>query len=143
MTRYVLDASVAAKWFLSASDESYAEEALALLRLYAAGSVQFFVPDLFFAEFGNILWKAERLGRCDSKTADLATKAIIDRKLPSFSSGPLLSRALQIARRHGRTVYDSLYLALAVDLDGTLVTADERLANSVRGRLPVRWLGSL
>ena len=143
MTRYVLDASVAAKWFLSANDESYAEESLTLLQLYATGSVQFFVPDLFFAEFGNILWKAEKLGRCDSKAADLATKSIIDRKIPSFSSAPLLARALQIARRHGRTVYESLYLALAVDLDAPLVTADERLANSVRGRLPVRWLGSL
>lgn len=139
----MLDASVAAKWFLSAKDESHKEAALGLLRLYVAGDVQFVVPDLFFAEFGNILWKAERLKRCSPLTADLALEAIVGRNIPSFPTGPLLKSALLIARRYGRTVYDSLYLALAVEADASFVTADERLANSARGRLPVLWLGAL
>jgi len=32
-----------------------------------------------------------------------------------------------------RPVYDSLYLALAVELGGTVVTADERWVNSLAG----------
>jgi hypothetical protein len=43
----VIDASVAAKWFLP--DEPFSERALELL-----------LPDLFFSECGNILWKAAR-----------------------------------------------------------------------------------
>jgi hypothetical protein len=40
--------------------DSPAEEALALLRQYSAGNIEFVVPDLFWAEFGNILWKCVR-----------------------------------------------------------------------------------
>jgi len=63
VTRCVLDASVAAKWFLPASGETLTEEALRLLEGYVKGDPQFLVPDLFWPEFGNILWKAVRLGR--------------------------------------------------------------------------------
>ena len=143
MTRYVLDASVAAKWFLQAEDEPFTEEALQLLRNYVSADVELFVPDLFFAEFANIFWKAERLHRCDPRTTNRALAEIINRNLPSFPAMPLLNQATLIARACGRTVYDSLYLALAVALDALLVTADERLVRSVRGRLPVVWLGAL
>jgi len=141
--RYVLDASVAAKWFLSAADETLTEEALHLLHLYLEAEVQFFVPDLFFAELANIFWKAERLGRCDSQTTDAALTELIERNLPTFPSAPRLKQAAGIARTFGRTVYDSLYLALAQELNATFVSADARLVNSVRGRLPAAWLGAL
>ena len=47
-------------------------------------------------------------------------------------SAPLLEAALDIALRIGRTVYDSLYMALAVQLDCRLVTADEKLYNALK-----------
>ncbi|HYM12943.1 MAG TPA: type II toxin-antitoxin system VapC family toxin [Bryobacterales bacterium] len=142
MNRYVIDASVAAKWFLSPPDETLVDEADRLLRLYTKAEVQFFVPDLFFAEFANIFWKAERLNRCDRQTADRAIAEVLDRNFPCFPSRLLLKSAAALARDHGRTVYDSLYLALAAALEASLVTADEKLANSLRGRLPVLWLGA-
>jgi predicted nucleic acid-binding protein len=40
-------------------------------------------------------------------------------------------------------VYDSLYVALAVQAKTELITADERLANSLAAHLPVKWLGIL
>jgi predicted nucleic acid-binding protein len=43
----------------------------------------------------------------------------------------LLAPALQIAIATHRTVYDSLYLALAVELGGTVVTADEHWLNAL------------
>ena len=64
MTTVVLDASVAAKWFRPPADETLLEEALDLLGRYTKGEVRFIVPDLFWPEFGNILWKAMRQGRC-------------------------------------------------------------------------------
>ena len=143
MTRYVLDASVAAKWFVNAPDETLTEEAGRLLERYLSAEVQFFVPDLFFAEFANIFWKAERLGRCDRKASDKAVAEITGRNLPAFRTAPMLKQATEIARAYGRTIYDSLYLALAVEIGASLVTADEKLANALRGRLPVLWLGAL
>ena len=53
--------------------------------------------------------------------------------------GALLARyqrfntALEIAIAYRRTVYDSLYIALAVARDSILVTADDKLANALSG----------
>jgi predicted nucleic acid-binding protein len=65
--------------------------------------------------------------------------------LTVFPSRVLLEAALEVALRTGRTVYDSLYLALAVALECRLVTADERLANAMAGGPLARhvvWVGA-
>jgi len=46
--------------------------------------------------------------------------------------GSLVESALEIAVSFGRTVYDSLYLTLALSRQCQLVTADRRLYNSLR-----------
>lgn len=45
---------------------------------------------------------------------------------------PLLESAFDIAIATGRTVYDSIYLALAISLGRKFVTADEKLCNALR-----------
>ena len=142
MTAVVLDASVAAKWFLPAEGETLAEEALALLRDYGAGNVRLIVPDLFWAEVGNLLWKAIRQGRCTKTAADSGLKSLRELKLPTTSSVELVEAAFEIALTFDRTVYDSLYVALAVQSQGQFVTADERLANALAAHMPVKWLGA-
>jgi predicted nucleic acid-binding protein len=54
-----------------------------------------------------------------------------------------MDQALAIAMTHGRTVYDSLYLALAVDSGADLVTADEKLVSALAKQFPVKWLGAI
>ena len=141
MSARVIDASVAAKWFLPAKGEPFADRALLLLDQYSKGRIQFVVPDLFWAEFGNILWKAVRQQRCTKRAAEAAIASLKQRNLPTVSSIVLLHRAFEIATLFDRTVYDSLYIALAVETNSEVITADERLANAVAGHLPVRWLG--
>ena len=143
MTSYVLDAGVAVKWFLPASAEPLSREAMGLLERYTKGQYSFLVPDLFFAEFGNVLWKAERYGRCSRRATDAAIAEITKSGFASFPSSELLHAAVQIARAYERTVYDSLYVALAVQVKSYLITADEKLANALAGRLPVLWLGAI
>ncbi len=143
MTRFVIDASVAAKWFLPPSGEPLAEEALRLLGGYGEGRFQFAVPDLFWAECANILWKAVRQGRWTCSAAEEAIAALQDRRLPTTSSRDILEDAFSIAATFDRTVYDSLYVALAVRVKADLVTADMRLANALAAHLPVRWLGAV
>ena len=143
MNRCVLDASIAAKWYLPNDAEPLAREALALLLSYTTGQTEVLVPDLFYAEVGNILWKAERQGRCSPDVGDAAVTGLVQAGFRNFASPPLLSSALRLARAHGRTVYDSLYLVLAVQESATMITADEKLANAVAAYLPVKWLGAL
>jgi predicted nucleic acid-binding protein len=54
----------------------------------------------------------------------------------------LLPDALEIAFAYDRSVYDSLYVALAIQFKTEMITADERLANALASRLPVKWLGA-
>ena len=143
MTTFVLDAGVAAKWLLPASEEPLSHEALSLLRRYTRDEVRFLVPDLFWAELANVLWKAVRQRRCSAQTAQSALSRVVQLALPTVPCTGLLENALSIALRFDRTAYDSLYVALAVSTDSTLVTADERLANALAAHFPVRWLGSV
>ena len=101
------------------------------------------MPDLFWAECADIFWKAVRQGRCSRKTAEDAILALKSRNLPTTSSQLLLEEALSLAATFERTVYDSLYVALAIRMKANLVTADERLANALAAHLPVKWLGSV
>ena len=143
MRTYVIDASVAAKWVLPAAGEPLAREALELLKGYADGELRFVVPDLFWAEFANVLWKAVRQGRLRVASAEMALEAMRDRNFPTVSSHALLMEAFVIATAFDRAVYDALYVALAVASKSQLVTSDERLANALAAHLPVKWLGSL
>lgn len=143
MTVFVLDASVAAKWFLSAKDERLTGEALALYSKFMQGEVRFIVPDLFWVELASAFWKAIRLGRLDKTSAQEALSKLRKCDLPAFSAMDLLEKAFQIATAFDRSVYDSLYVALAVQAKAQLITADERLANALAAHFPVKWLGAI
>jgi predicted nucleic acid-binding protein len=142
MTTFVLDVSVAAKWLLPATNEDLVLEALDLLRRYAREEIRFVVPDIFWAEFGNVAWKAVRVGRWTAAEAQSAIHDLADRKFHTVSSKDLLLDAFAIANKFNRSVHDSLYVALALVTRCEWITADEKLANAVSSRLPVKWLGA-
>jgi predicted nucleic acid-binding protein len=78
-----------------------------------------------------------------SAQATAALDLLRQLRIARFRSSDLLPLALQIAILHGRSVYDSLYVALAVEASTELITADERLANALAARFPVKWLGAM
>jgi predicted nucleic acid-binding protein len=117
---WVVDASVGIKWFLP---ETHTEHALRLL----VGGHRLLVPDLFFPEVANILWKRVRRGEMSDREASTTLQAFGALSLQSFASCPLSLVALEIACQTQRSAYDSLYLALAVRERGVMVTADRKL----------------
>ncbi len=139
MTAVVADASVLFKCFFP--QEPLAPQAIELLQLHTAGELQVVVPDLFWPEFGNILSKAVRLGRCSHESAVASISEMQTQRVATFASYDLIHDAFALATRFQRSVYDSVYVALAISLKTHLVTADERLANSLASYLPVKWLG--
>jgi predicted nucleic acid-binding protein len=140
---FVTDVSVAAKWVLRGPEEHFVPQARELLLQLVKGEIQFIVPDLFWVELGNVLWKAVRSGRCTQVAAESGIREVKEQGLITAPSYVLVEAALDIAIRFNRTVYDSIYVALASKNGAQLITADERLANSLAAHLPVKWLGAL
>jgi predicted nucleic acid-binding protein len=142
LNNLVLDASVAIKWAMPSAGEPLTDEALRLLRRYVGGELEFIVPDVFWAELGNVLWKGTRQRRWRQDEAEAVAADMRARDFATVPSGVLLSEALRIAFAHDRAVYDCLYAALAVQSRSELITADEHLANALAAHLPVKWLGA-
>ena len=113
MTGLVVDASVAFKWFCAGSREPLLGEAHDLLDGYTAGRLRIFVPDLFWAESANIFWKAVRQGRWKLADAEKAIGELTRLRFSVLASSDLIEDAFAVAAGHGRTVYDSLYVAAA------------------------------
>lgn len=118
-------------------------EALGLVEPRNQGQLEFVVPDLFWPEIGSILRKSAQRNRCTAEAARQSLYELRNYDLPMAPSEPLLESAFAIARRYGRSIYDSTYIALAVSRQATFVTADEKLANATAAYLPVKWLGAL
>jgi predicted nucleic acid-binding protein len=143
LTAYVVDASVAAKWVLPSKTEPLAAEAIRLLDSYAAGRIHLTVPDLFWPEIGNILWKSVRIQRISDQSAHEAIGWLQSLGISTSPTRDLIKDAFSVATALDRTVYDAVYVSLAVATARTLVTADERLVNGLAGRFPVQWLASI
>ena len=116
----VVDASVAIKWFLP---ERHDDAALRLLR----AEHRLAAPDLLFPEVGNVLWKRVRRREATVQEAGAVLDALRAVPLEVQPSQPMMPVALEIACATGRTIYDSVYLALAVLRECPMVTADRRL----------------
>lgn len=136
----VVDASVGIKLFLM---ESLSDRADKLFNhLTDDPPARFYVPDLFFIECTNILWKY--VHRFDYPT-DVAQQDVADLThlpLQTVSTAALANDALALAMEHDSTAYDSAYVALAQRLSLPLVTADQILVHRFEGSaLVVRFLG--
>jgi len=142
LNRFVLDVSTAAKWVLPSDQEQLGEEANGLLLRYRKGELDFLVPELFWTELGNVLWKNVRVGRLSQAHAQEALREMHILDLTTVSTQRLGENALAIACATGRTFYDSVYVSLAVETGRSLITADERLVNALGSRWPVQWLGA-
>jgi predicted nucleic acid-binding protein len=138
----VVDASVGIKLFVA---EDLSDKAYALFaQLAGVPPAQFLVPDLFYIECANILWKyVRRLGH----PADKARQDMIDLSgllLQRTATAELAMEALDVALVHGIAAYDACYVALAQRLRVPLVTADEKLARALSSASSqVQWLGDL
>ena len=125
--RLVVDASVVVKWYVPEVDS---EVAGAILR----GDAELLAPELLLAEMGNLLWKKVRRGELEVDEGE----AIIDEFLASapvdcLPHAPYLAAAYGISTRLGCTVYDALYISVALTEQATVTTADARLVERASG----------
>lgn len=122
--RCVIDASVGIKQFVPDPLTSKVNQLFAHL---ANPQNQFFVPDLFYIECANILWKYVRAGlyATDDVPADLVSLKTFPLRV--VSTADLMADAVEIALAYNISAYDASYVALSQQVDATLLTLDQRL----------------
>ena len=136
MKRVVVDASVGIKWFIP---EVHEHDALKLIER----NVELLAPDLIYAEIGNILWKKWRQGEIDAEDVLGLIHDFKAVNLNIHETGMLMEKAWEIAKRHNRSFYDSTYIALAVESECQVATADIKLYNSLKNsqlRRHILWI---
>jgi predicted nucleic acid-binding protein len=138
MTRRVLDTSVAVAWYLP---EEFSAVAKRWQIMMLDGKAELRVPSLHYWEFANVLRTYVKRGELDPDTAQEIWSLHLE--APLLSGEPDRASVLAIALRYESTVYDAVYLALSLELDEPLLTAERsttpwvkklgRLADCVRG----------
>jgi predicted nucleic acid-binding protein len=125
MNSLVVDASVTIKWFVP---EKGSLEAIKLLK----SSSRLFAPDIIRPEVGNILWKLNTRQLLTTNETLQIIADFLSTPIEICSSDSLMTLAFEIAIATRRTVYDSLYLALAIERNSVMITADRRFANALK-----------
>lgn len=135
----VLDASVAAKWLLAEADS---DKAAALFQAWTAKRIGLLAPEILPVEVGSTLWKRVMRGLLPAGEAIRLQHEFTDLGIPLRPVGELVDAAFDLALRFRHSVYDGLYLALALETGADFVTADEKLFNLTRSgstRLLRHW----
>lgn len=118
----VIDASVALKWVI---DEPGSESALAL-----AGA-RLWAPALLRVECASALWRKVRTHELDGQQARGRLAALERAPVTLAADENLTSEALRLSLDLEHPVYDCLYLALAIELEVPVITADRRFIRAV------------
>ena len=128
MTQYVIDTSVAAKWFIPEDHSAVARRLLAPDHVRVA-------PDLIFVEFANVIVKRRRRNEILARDA-VEHLSALEGLLQVHDSARLMASAVEIAVSFDRSAYDATFVALAMLERCQLVTADRRLYNALAPHLP-------
>jgi len=131
MTDYIVDSNIVAKWLLP---EPHSDRARALM----GPAYKLRAPDLLMPELASTLWKRASRGELTvDESHELLRKFLRDhievtvRLLPSRL---VAAQALRIAASERHSIYDCLYLALAVQARCRLITADDRFMKSIQSK---------
>ena len=119
MRAYVLDTSVAIAWYMP---EVFSASARAWQQKLLAGQVELAVPGLHYWEFGNVLRTYVRRGELDEGLAQEVYDVHVEAPLTSVE--PDVRGTLATALEFDTTVYDAVYIRLALDRQVPLLTAE-------------------
>lgn len=122
MKKWVVDASVAVKWFLrDMPDEPDGDMALRLLELAVAGEAHFLQPPHWASEVAAVLAR-----RIPATAADNIADMLLFDFCTVVADPPVYRRAIGLAQDLGHHLFDTLYHAVALEEGGVMITADAR-----------------
>lgn len=123
--------------------ETQSDEALALWAEWMQAGVEVIAPALLRCEVASALWRKVVRKVMALEDARRSLQEALSLGIEFLDPPELLVLAFDLAARLQRpAAYDAHYLALAELVKAEFWTADERLYNAVRDKLPyIRWLG--
>jgi predicted nucleic acid-binding protein len=124
----VVDASVALKWVLA---EPGRAKAIEFLNAYGEGSIDLIAPGLIMEEAASALSKRCRRKELTHAAAHEAFKLFDLRRPRLVDTAAHLYQAFSLSLMHQLSLWDCVYLALAIDRRADLVTADRRFHRSI------------
>ena len=140
MKRFIIDASVGAKWFFI---EDLRDEATQYLLDGKRGDAELVVPQFFYAELMSVCLKRLKRGLTTFDEVFGISKDIMDLPLKSYPDKELAEVAFDNAAHYKISIYDSLYISLAEMYLAPLITADEQLFKACRKRFDfIEYLGN-
>jgi len=132
----VLDASVVARFWLRGPDPGATAAALSFYQAMVHARLEVHVPDLLYAEVGNVFWKALQHADWLPVAAQQAVHDLLDLRLIAHTTEALLVRAMELATDYRISVYDAVYVSLAERLKMPLYTADRKLVRALAAFIP-------
>lgn len=122
MNHYIIDASVVIQRFIQ---QEYTSQVRILFNRLLEGD-RFYIPEFGLLECTNVIWKQVRFYGLSKEQAQLLIQDLQSIPFHIISTRDLLSSALNIGLTHQLAIYDSLYIALALQLNYPLITLDNR-----------------
>ena len=128
--RCVLDTNICIKQFIA---DPLTPKVNQLFDRLQHPSAEFFVPDLFYIECANVLWKYVRANLYTAEHIEADLNDLMALPFQVTSTRDLMVEAVKIALGYGITAYDGSYVALSQRAGAPLLTLDERLVNALGG----------
>ena len=82
-------------------------------------------PELLLAETANVLSRKTELGDFSKAESVQLLADVLSMPIRYFPHGPLITEAFDLAQNYNITVYDAIYLALAIQQGALLFSADK------------------
>jgi predicted nucleic acid-binding protein len=111
-------------------------QAVHLLQEEKSGEVILIAPDLLLVEFASLIAKRMRRKQISAADAEHSFRLMEESAPALFETRPLVSGALDLALHYQLSLWDCVYLALAIANDCPLITANRRLFRGGHGRHP-------
>jgi predicted nucleic acid-binding protein len=128
VNRYVIDASVAVKWFIAdAADEANTDHALLLLDRAQQGDAKFLAPPHWVSEVAAVLV------RLTPKTVSRSVAALRSLSFVTVANEDShYQHAISLSLKLDHHLFDTLYHAIALEENATLITADKKYYDKAR-----------
>ncbi len=127
--KVVLDSSIIVALFFK---EELSDEVEKIVEEYS----EYYTVDISYSEVANAAWKKVRIYGEDEELSKRALDVAVDfieKVCRVEDSRALLNQAFELAVKHNLTVYDALFIVLAMKLNEKLLTTDRKLYSKIEG----------